>query len=222
MVGGASRTVRTSLRIIVTGLLAIAVLFVITLALPVEAWRRGEPAAPRLEATAASPLWPLPLRLWVDTDAACGHSPRTDPDDCFALLLLAQSPEIELVGVSTVFGNAALEVTDSTTRALVDQLPANGAGRPIVVRGAARPMKELAGGSGATGGTEGYSVLVRALEEGPLVVLALGPLTNLATLFRDRPDLRSNVLRVVAVMGRRRGHVFLPRPRSPSSARVSP
>lgn len=97
-------------RFIVAGLLTIAALFAITLALPVEAWRRGEPAGPRLEVTAGVPRWPRPLRLWIDTDAACGHSPRTDPDDCFALVLLAQSPEVEIVGVSTVFGNAALDV----------------------------------------------------------------------------------------------------------------
>ena len=75
---------------------------------------------------AVSPRWPRPLRLWVDTDAACGHSPRTDPDDCFAVLLLAQAPEITLVGISTVFGNVVLAMTDSTTRALADQLSGNG------------------------------------------------------------------------------------------------
>ncbi len=210
LVGGTFLPLGTLLRIIVTALLAVALLFLVTLALPVEAWRRGEPAGPRLEATAASPEWPRPLRLWVDSDAACGHSPRTDPDDCFALLLLAQSPEIELVGISTVFGNAALDVTDSTTRGLVDQLPANGRGRPIVVRGAARPVKEPAGGGRAAGETAAHMALERALEKGPLVVLALGPLTNLATLLGDRPDLRSKVLGVVVVMGRRRGHLFHP------------
>jgi inosine-uridine nucleoside N-ribohydrolase len=195
------------LRILVITLLAIALLLLVTLALPVKGWRRGEPAGPRLEATAAPPQWPRPLRLWVDTDAACGHGPRTDPDDCLALLLLAQSPEIELVGISTVFGNAALEVTDSTTRALADRLPASAGGHPVVVRGAAGPIK--ASGVAARG-TGVASALGRALEDGPLVVLALGPLTNLAMVFRDRPDLRTKVVRIVAVMGRRRGHLFHP------------
>jgi len=125
--------VSISIRLIVAGLLAIAVLFAITLSLPVEAWRRGEPAGPRLEATTVLPPWPRPLRLWIDTDAGCGHSPRRDPDDCFALLLLAQSPEVTIAGISTVFGNAALEVTDSTMRALVDHLSANGAGGSLIV-----------------------------------------------------------------------------------------
>ena len=98
-------------RLIAAGSLAIATFVVVTLALPVEAWRRGEPAGPRLEATAAPPRWSRPLRLWVDTDAACGQRSRTDPDDCFALLLLAQSAEVEILGISTVFGNATIEVT---------------------------------------------------------------------------------------------------------------
>ena len=47
-----------------------------------------------------------------------------------------------------------------------------------------------------------------ALEQGPLVILAPGPLTNLATLFRGRPYLTSNVPQIVAVMGRRGGHLM--------------
>jgi hypothetical protein len=41
-------------------------------------------------------------------------------------------------------------------------------------------------------------------------VVALGPLTNLAAVLDARPELRSRVARVVAVMGRRPGHVFHP------------
>lgn len=29
-----------------------------------------------------------PDRLWVDTDAACGATSMTDPDDCFAIVWL--------------------------------------------------------------------------------------------------------------------------------------
>jgi hypothetical protein len=49
-----------------------------------------------------------------------------------------------------------------------------------------------------------------ALEEGPLAVIALGPLTNVARALDGRPELRSRVTRVVAVMGRRPGHIFHP------------
>lgn len=52
--------------------------------------------------------------------------------------------------------------------------------------------------------------LAGALAEGPLTIVALGPLTNIAALLRERPELRANVARLVAVMGRRPGHIFHP------------
>lgn len=61
------------------------------------------------------------------------------------------------------------------------------------------------------GGTApAHAALRGAAAEGPLAVLALGPLTNVASALRGRPDLLGNVVRLVAVMGRRRGHLFHP------------
>ena len=53
-------------------------------------------------------------------------------------------------------------------------------------------------------------MLRAALEREPLLILALGPLTNIAIALENRPDLQANVKRLIAVMGRRRGHVFHP------------
>ncbi len=49
-----------------------------------------------------------------------------------------------------------------------------------------------------------------ALATGPLTIVALGPLTNIAAALRGRPELAKSVGRIVAVMGRRPGHVFHP------------
>jgi inosine-uridine nucleoside N-ribohydrolase len=49
-----------------------------------------------------------------------------------------------------------------------------------------------------------------ALGQGPLTIVALGPLTNIALGLKDHPELHANVTRLVAVMGRRKGHVFHP------------
>jgi len=57
-------------------------------------------------------------RVWVDTDPACGHCYTSDPDDCFAITALLRAHDIKVVGISTVFGNAEIEVTDSIARDL--------------------------------------------------------------------------------------------------------
>jgi inosine-uridine nucleoside N-ribohydrolase len=175
-----------------------------TFALPIPVWRTGESPVPPLPLVEGGPAVHLPARLWIDTDAACGYSYTTDPDDCLALLLLAQAPAVEIVGISTVHGNAPLDVTDHTTRALVATLERAGATSPPVYRGAARP----AGADGVV--APAHAALQQALGQGPLTVVSLGPLTNVAAALRDRPDLQAQVARLVAVMGRRRGHLFHP------------
>ena len=166
-------------------------LLLLTLALPVRTWRTGELPAPPLPLVAGGPAVELPRRVWIDTDAACGYGRTTDPDDCLAVLLLATSPEVTVVGISTVGGNAPLAATDSITRALVARLPSSRA--PPVYRG-----------------TAAHEALRAALAEGPLTAVALGPLTNLADALDGAPSRRANLGRIVAVMGRRPGHLFHP------------
>ena len=156
---------------------------VLTLAVPFGPWRTGRPDL--------EPLKPMPEetaraagRLWIDTDAACGRDAHTDPDDCLALLALVQAAGDRIAGVSAVAGNAPLDATQRTLRALAAQLDG------IPVRSAAE--------------------LRKALEAGPLTVVALGPLTNIAAALHGRPELASKVTQLVAVMGRRPGHLFHP------------
>jgi inosine-uridine nucleoside N-ribohydrolase len=166
---------------VAAAVLVAAALF--TLALPIEGWRTGDQGLALLDSVPEAATPPFPRRVWIDTDAACGHSRRTDPDDCFAIALLLRSPEIDVVGISTVAGNASREVVDATMGALLSQH-----GFPV-------PRT-----------TE----LKVALEQGPLTILALGPLTNIATVLSERPDLAKHVARLIAVMARRPGHIFHP------------
>jgi inosine-uridine nucleoside N-ribohydrolase len=197
--------VRRILRWLLAGVAVLLVLFAVTLALPVEEWRTGEQPSVPMPAVAPASMPEAAHRLWIDTDAACGAGAKVDPDDCLALLYLAGRKDIEIAGVSSVFGNASLETTDWTAHELARRLAQQGKAPLAVRRGAAGPMEASKGAA-----TDAERGLTAALSAGPLTILALGPLTNLAAVLSARPDLRPNVERIVAVMGRRPGHIFHP------------
>ena len=179
----------------------------VLLALPVAEWRTGR--NDRIEPLSLAPAGAYAVaahRVWVDTDAACGAGRTRDPDDCLALLALLKARGTRVIGVSTIFGNAPIEVTDRTTRALVNQLAAEGFSVPPVYRG--RDAERTANDDDAP--TPAENAIREALSEAPLVIIALGPLTNVAAVLRSHPDLSPQVRRIVAVMGQRPGHVFHP------------
>ena len=186
-------------------LLGVAVLLAVTLALPIEAWRTGQGEVEQLSLAPAGAHAVGARRVWVDTDAACGAGPTTDPDDCLALLALLKAQAVDVVGVSTVFGNAPLDVTDRTTRDLISRLAADGFRVPPVHRGRAS-----AASANDDAPTPAEHALRDALFDAPMVIIALGPLTNIAAVLRRHPALSPRIQQIVAVMGQRRGHVFHP------------
>lgn len=194
-------TVRTTLKRMGITTVAILCLAALLLALPVPVWRTGRLPAQPLPVVKNGPSVETPNRIWIDTDAACGLDRSADPDDCLALMLLARASNLEIKGVSTVFGNASLPDTDETVRTLAAKLRSDGAQIPKILRGAEAPE---------AASTPVLDGLRRALADGPLTIVALGPLTNIASAVKGRPDLQKNVQRLVAVMGRRPGHIFHP------------
>ena len=186
-------------------LLGLAGLAAVTLALPIEAWRTGRSEVEQLSLAPAGAHAVDGRRVWVDTDAACGAGRMTDPDDCLALLALLKARGTDVVGVSTVFGNAPLEVTDRTTRDLVSRLAAEAFPVPPVHRG-----RDSAASANDDGPTPAEHAIREALADGPMVIVALGPLTSIAAVLRRHPALAPRIQRIVAVMGQRRGHVFHP------------
>lgn len=170
---------------------------------PRDVWWTGRmPTAP-LDLVAGGPVVAPVGRLWIDSDAACGAGPQTDPDDCFAIHWLV-GRGFDVVGLSTSFGNASGEVVQNRTAALMDQLRDVRVRVPPVHAGFSAPRE------GSETVPEAVAALREALEAGPLTILALGPLTNLAAALEGRPDLAGNVQRLVAVMGHQEGHLFHP------------
>lgn len=172
---------------------------------PVESWRTGRRPQPPLELSAVTAPTEKTQRVWIDTDAACGIGRRTDPDDCLAIAYLARSKDLDIAGISTVFGNAPRDAVDRTVRALAEQLAPESPRTIAVFSGS-----DAALGKATEARTQASVAIEAALEEGALTFVALGPLTNLASVLAERPDLRPRIARLVAVMGRRPGHIFHP------------
>ncbi len=149
----------------------------------------------------------------------------TDPgiDDVVALALALRSPELHVVALTTTYGNATLDATTRNVRHLLHLLGRSdvpvrpGADRPLERRLVTAP--ETHGNSGV-----GYApvpaaapinpdpeVLLDVLADvdEPVILLTLGPLTNLArAVQRDRDLVRRCVARHIGMFGniRERGN----------------
>lgn len=147
----------------------------------------------------------------------------TDPgiDDAVALLLAAASPEIDLLAVTTVFGNVDLATATSNalrlrTLAGLGHVPvAAGAGRPLVhpqakratewhhedgLGGRATELPDPAGPVNSRGAVALMADLLRAAP-GPVTLAAIGPLTNVALLLAAHPEVKPQIGRIVAMGG---------------------
>lgn len=135
--------------------------------------------------------------VWIDTDpsvAPGGH----EVDDGFALLQALHSPEIAVKGISIVFGNAPLDAAFPIGERLAQNFETYSV---KVFRGASGPQ-DLGRETDAT------RALASALRRERLTILALGPVTNIASVIQLHPKLASRIERVVAVAGRRPGQHF--------------
>lgn len=154
------------------------------------------------------------MRIWIDTDIG------SDVDDALALAYVLRHPDLELVGLSTVFGD--LDVRTEIAEKLLaiadaDPLPVmTGLGVPLTDRkrgvmfgheGAGlldnpSPRLRVAEESGGDTRIEELASAVAGAE--PDVIVAIGPLTNLGALVRAGVDLPP-----LAIMGGKLTDVML-------------
>ena len=145
----------------------------------------------------------------------------TDPgqDDAVAMLLALASPEIEVLGITTVGGNVPLELTSRNARMICElagraDVPvvaghAGPADRPLVTAEYVHGSTGL-DGSGLTAPTmpvtPGHAVdwLEETIGEsrpGEITLCTLGPLTNVGDLLGRRPELARHLSGIVMMGG---------------------
>ena len=147
-------------------------------------------------ASAASPRTPVIL----DTDIG------TDIDDAFALALIINSPELELIGVTTVAGD-----TQARARLAAKMLwEAGGDWRKVPVYagkpGTAQPIDQTRWADGFsspalhTNGAVEFMKSEINRQPGKITIIAIGELTNLAALLKSGPSVAKKIKRI-SLMG---------------------
>lgn len=136
-------------------------------------------------------------RVVIDTDIAIGI-PERDVDDALAIVMALNSPELEVCGITLSFGNDSLENVAQSMSAL------------DAVAGLSKIEVASGAGSAADFGkrTEATFLLEDVAQVGPMTVLCLGPVTNLATFVQTHQELAKQIAEVVIVAGRRPGQRF--------------
>ena len=152
----------------------------------------------------------------------------TDPgiDDAAAILLALASPELEVVALTTTYGNASVETCTANARRVLaaagrSDIPVfMGAGKPLL-----RPANEgwaahIHGGDGLGGfagvggqppappsagetGRHAVTAIIEAVmaEPGELTILALGRMTNVALALSLEPRVAESVKEIVVMGG---------------------
>ena len=148
------------------------------------------------------------MKVVIDTD------PGTD--DVLALIMAINAPKLDVLGLTTVGGNASLAHTTRNTLRLLEYLECP---QVPVSRGAARPLRgrftyayHYHGPGGLTARlppakaepmplrAADYIAYLAYSHPGELVIIALGPLTNVAAAINREPRVK-NWTKEIFVMG---------------------
>ncbi len=144
----------------------------------------------------------------------------TDPgiDDAMAFFQAIGDPKIDLVGITTIFGNVTVDIATRNAFRLCNmvgqEIPvARGAEQPVEWQNF-EPSSHVHGDEGfgnippiSVTGTvqdmpaDAYLVDICAKNPGEITICAIGPLTNLALALRRDPNIARTVKRVVVMAG---------------------
>lgn len=131
-------------------------------------------------------------KVWFDTDIMIGMPDREarEVDDGITLIMALKQPQIEIVGISNI------TYVDYGYGVINKILNWHNRGKAIPV------YKGSPNGNDLGVENDGTKALYEALKKEKLTILALGPMTNIATLIRNHPDVIAQIERVVICAAR--------------------
>jgi inosine-uridine nucleoside N-ribohydrolase len=153
----------------------------------------------------------MPTTLILDVD--------TGTDDAVALMVAALSPDLELVGATSVNGNTTIEYTTENTLRVFDwigrpEIPVHrGLDRPIARHQVTRGMAERIHGDmldlppasrGATlrpAHAVDWLIETYLASDGDIVLCPVGPLTNIAMAIQKEPRILEAIPEIVIMGG---------------------
>ncbi|MBK8516658.1 MAG: nucleoside hydrolase [Saprospiraceae bacterium] len=139
-------------------------------------------------------------KVWFDTDIMIGMPDKEarEVDDGITLIMALKQPNIDIVGISNItYVNYGYEVVQKI-------LKWHNKKHPIPVHKGSENADDLGTENEAT------KALYQALKKEKLTILALGPVTNIATLIKNHSDIVSQIDKIVMCAARTPGLPFNP------------
>ena len=143
----------------------------------------------------------------------------TDPgvDDAFALLYALSHPKIEVIGITTVFGNVPVDIATKNALILSEK---SGLNTPVYI-GASKPQERIVknfptfihGDDGfgninlnksqlTKSNIDAENFIIKSVQNyhGEVNIIAIGPLTNIANSLKKKPSIAKGI-KSITVMG---------------------
>ncbi|MDB2606414.1 nucleoside hydrolase [Zobellia sp.] len=139
-------------------------------------------------------------KVWIDTDLSVGMTREKragycDVDDGYAVLQLMKADAIEICGISAVFGNTPIKNSYPLSQQMSTEFAM---GNIPVYKGAGEAIN-----LNEVESNEAVDALAEALRKQPMIIMAIGPATNIGLLLLKYPEVKNQIQEVVLVAGRR-------------------
>ncbi|MBW2385955.1 MAG: nucleoside hydrolase [Deltaproteobacteria bacterium] len=157
------------------------------------------------------------MRIIIDTDPAMGTL-GGDPEDCFAIMLALNSPEVTVDGITVVQGNVPAEKGYANARHLLKLLDREdvplrrGCLRPMNAkrttqiawlerRDRSKQITDMVEPIGEDADAVSFLIETVLASPGEITLVTIGPLTNVATAMQRSPDFARSLSGIIMMGG---------------------